>query len=555
MPMREVEVATSRRSFLGLSSLVAGGALLGGRHRFSTYVDAPHGDVNEASIAQLHAAMAAGSLTCEALVGKYLDRIEALDRSGPRLGAVLELNPDALNIARALDIERNTKGTRGPLHGIPILLKGSIDTSDRMMTTSGSLALVGPPASQDATVAAKLRAAGAVILGKTNMSEWGSHRSYRATSGWSAVGGQTHNPYVLDRNPSGSSSGSAVATAANLCAASIGTETDLSIVSPASANGVVGIKPTTGLTSRAGVVGGCPTHDTVGVHARTVTDAAIVLGAITGIDPRDSETKTSLGKSFSDYKEFLDPDGLRGARVGVLRQVFAGFNSATDTVFNSAIEAMEKAGAIIVDPADLPTAAQIAQDHSEGTVHSFELKKNIEIYLASRTGLNVRTLSDLIAFNNLHAAEEMPFFGQELFLIAQATTDLNDPRYLEARRTCLSLSREQGIDATLKRFNVEALVAPTGSPAWATDPINGDHLVSPFPTPAGMAGYPTISVPAGFSFGLPVGISFIGTAYSEPSLVKLAFAFEQATKIRRIPSFIPSLDVPSLKCPPLSRPR
>ncbi len=533
----------NRRHFLALSSVAIGSRALRPPRVFRPLAEDISDDLNEATFAQMQAAMSSGRMSAESLTRSYIDRISEIDRSGPHLGAILELNPDAVKIAQSLDAERRAKGLRGPLHGLPILLKGSIDTGDRMMTTAGSLALVGPPASRDSTVAARLRSAGAVILGKTNLSEWGSHRSYRATSGWSAVGGQTRNPYVLDRNPSGSSSGSAVATAANLCAASIGIETDLSIVSPASVNAVVGIKPTTGLTSRAGIAGGCPIHETVGPHARTVTDAAILLGVLTGVDPLDPMTRESSGQSLSGYTKFLDIDGLRGARLGILRSVFAGYSSAADAILDRALQVMKNAGAVVVDPADLPSAQQIAHDHSEAIVHAFEFRETLEIYLASRSGLHVHTLADVIDFNNSRAAEEMPFFGQELFYAAQATSNLERSQYVDALRTCLSLSREQGIDAALKKFDVQALVCPTGSPAWPTDLINGDHLISPFPTPAGMAGYPTISVPAGFSFGLPVGVSFIGSAYSEPTLIRLAFAFEQASKARKPPEFLPSVGV------------
>jgi amidase len=538
--VKQNKAELSRRQFLELTSATAAASILLGAGSTASADELPD-DLIEATFVQLQAAMASNRLTAEALVRKYIERIEDLDRGGPRINSVIQLNPDALRIARSLDLERRVQGSRGPLHGIPILLKDTIDTGDRMMTTAGSLALVGPPAARDATGAAKLRAAGVVILGKTNPSEWASHRSFRATSGWSAVGGQTKNPYVLDRNPSGSSSGSAAATSANLCAAAIGTETDLSIVSPSSANGIVGIKPTTGLTSRAGVVAGSHTHDTVGPLARTVTDAATLLGVLTGIDPLDPATSASAGKFFKNYTQFLDADGLGGARIGVLRRTFSGFSQETDAVFNQAIQIMKDAGAVIFDPADLPTAQAIATDRSEGIVHAFEFKADIVPYLASRPGLSVHNLADLISFNIAHADQELVFFGQELFFIAQSTTNLNDPVYLNARQTCLSLSQEQGIDAALTEFGLDALICPTGSPAWSTDLLNGDHLISPFPTPAGMAGYPTVSVPGGFSFGLPVGVSFIGTAYSEPVLIKLAFAFEQAANARKPPQFIRSL--------------
>ncbi len=528
----------NRRRFLSVASLALADTAVRSGHTSDSRVDSF--PFNEVTIDQLQAAMSAGHTSSEDLTRKYLDRIDGIDRAGPTLHSVLELNPEALKIAKDLDAERHAQGPRSPLHGIPIFLKGSIDTADRMMTTAGSLALVGPPARRDATVVTRLRYAGAVILGKTNMSEWASHRSYRACSGWSAIGGQTLNPYALDRNPSGSSSGSAVATAANLCAASIATETDLSIVSPASANGIVGIKPTTGLTSRSGIAGTCRSHDTVGPHARTVRDAAVILNVLAGPDPLDPVTNESSDRVAPDYTMFLDANGLRAARVGVLRTAFSGFSPASDRILENAISVMANAGASIIDPADLPTAELIARDHSEAIMNSFEFREDLDQYLASRSGLKVASLADVIAFNNSRAAEELTFFGQELFHIAQSTFGRDRSEYEKARNTCYLLSREQGIDAALTKFNVQALVCPTGSPAWTTDPINGDHLTSPFPTPAGMAGYPTITVPAGLAFGLPVGISFIGAAYSEPTLLKFAYAFEQASKARRPPSFFPT---------------
>lgn len=539
----KAQTGLNRRAFLGVGSLGAA-AVLGSAGKAAARSggdDHDEDDSHEASIAELQAAMASGRLTSEELVKRYLERIEKLDENGPEVNSILELNPDALAIARALDAERRMHGARGPLHGIPVLLKGNIDTADKMMTTAGSLALVGPPPLQDATVAARLRAAGAVILGKSNLSEWANFRSTHSTSGWSGVGGQTNNPYVIDRNPSGSSSGSAAAISANFCAGSLGTETDGSIVSPANNCGVVGIKPTVGLTSRAGVVPISHNQDTVGPHGRTVADAATVLGALVGVDPRDPFTAASAGKFHRDYRPFLDRNGLYGARIGVLRANVTGYSYFTDAIYEAAIEAIVDAGATIQDPADPPSANEIATNSPEFTVLLFDFKHDINAYLATRRGLTVHTLADLIDFNISHAAEEMRYFKQEIFELAEATTNLNDPTYLQALALNHRLSRQEGIDYVLKEFNLDALIAPTGSPAWTTDLVNGDHFLGASSFYAAMAGYPIINVPAGRAFGLPVGLSFIGTAFSEPTLIRLAYAFEQATKARRKPKFIPSL--------------
>lgn len=501
--------------------------------------------LEEVAIAELQAMMDAKQLTSSQLVNMYLARIDAIDQRGPAVNAIIELNPDAPAIAEALDRERQTAGPRGPLHGIPILLKDNVATADQMQTTAGSLALVGSRPRQDATIAQRLRDAGAVILGKTTLSEWANFRSTNSTSGWSGRGGQAVNPYVLDANPCGSSSGSAIAVAANLTAVSIGTETDGSIVCPASINGVVGIKPTVGLTSRAGVIPISHNQDTIGPHARTVADAAIVLGAIAGVDPRDPATQASAGKEQRDYTAFLDPNGLRGARIGVARQVFFGYSSWADAIVNTAIEAMRAAGATIVDPADIPTAKEIANNPGETDVLLYDFKADIAAYLATlEPGFPITDLAGLIRFNNEHAAEEMPYFGQELFLQAQAKGPLTDKAYRDALAKNHSLGREQGIDAVMAKYHLDALVAPTASPAWKTDLVNGDHFLGASSGPAAIAGYPLISVPAGFAFGLPVGITFMGTAFSEPTLIKLAYAFEQATKARRAPSFLPTSVVP-----------
>jgi amidase len=499
--------------------------------------------LQEATIAQLQAAMASGQLTALALVGAYLERIERLDQGGPHLSSVVEVNPEAYEIAERLDQQRRKGAPRGPLHGIPILLKDNIDTHDRMQTAAGSLALVGTPAPQDATVAARLREAGAVILGKANLSEWANFRSTRSTSGWSARGQLCRNPYVLDRSPCGSSSGSAAAVSANFCAAALGTETDGSIVCPSSASGVVGIKPTVGLTSRAGVVPISHNQDTVGPHGRTVADAAVVLGALVGVDPRDPATASSAGRFFVDYTQFLKTDGLAGARIGVART--SGFDKSpkADAIIEEAIAALRDAGATVIDPANIPTQEQLGRP-IETTVLLYDFKNDLNAYLATRTGVPIRTLAEAIAFNEAHAAEELKWFGQERFEEAEAKGPLTEPEYLEALQQSHSLSREQGIDAVMNEFRLDALVAPTAGPAWITDLVDGDHHITASSTPAAQAAYPIVTVPAGFSFGLPVNISFIGRAFSEPTLIRLAFAFEQATRVRRPPQFLPTIELP-----------
>ncbi len=498
-------------------------------------------NVEEATIADLQQAMVAGRVTAQRLVELYLERIEVLDRQGPTLHSILEINPDALAIARSLDEERAATGSRGPLHGIPILLKDNIATADAMQTTAGSLALVGAQAPRDAFVARKLREAGAIILGKANLSEWANFRSDHSSSGWSGRGGQVHNPYILDRSPCGSSSGSAVAVAASLVAASLGSETDGSILCPSAINGVVGIKPTVGLTSRAGVIPISHTQDSIGPHARSVADAAMLLGAIVGVDARDSASQESTGKFFRDYTQFLDADGLRGARIGISRNIYFGYSPKTDEVIQTAIEHMRELGAIIVDPADIPTAQQMSTSEAEFTLMLHEFKADLNAYLAELTGTSVHTLADVIAFNKAHTREEMPYFGQEIFEKAQETTSLDAPDYLAALAETRRLSRQEGIDAVMEAHQLDALVMPTGSPSWCIDPVNGDHFTGASSQPAAMAGYPAISVPAGYVFALPVGITFMGRAYSEPTIIKLAYAFEQATKARRAPQYIPTL--------------
>ncbi len=493
--------------------------------------------LHEATIAQLQARMKRGELSSQTLTGAYIGRIETIDTL---LHSVLEVNPDALEIAAALDDERRRKGPRGPLHGIPILLKDNIDTGDKMQTTAGSLALVGSRPAQDATVAERLRIAGAVILGKANLSEWANFRSTHSISGWSARGGQCQNPYRLGHNPCGSSSGSAVAISANLAAASLGTETDGSIVCPSATCGIVGIKPTVGLVSRAGVIPIAHSQDTVGPMTRTVADGAAILGALTGLDPRDKATNASAEHFTADYTRFLDPEGLVGARIGVARERFFGYHTATDAVIEQAIAAMQAAGAVIVDPANIPTATDDRMRESELTVLLYELKADIASYLATRVPGQAdlpqpHSLADLMAFNQAYPDLELELFGQELFEMAWQKGDLSDSVYLEALALGKRLAGPEGIDAVMDAHRLDALVAPTGAPAWHNDPKLGDRYVGGSSRPAAVAGYPLISVPAGFADGLPVGITFMGRAWSEPTLIRLAYAFEQKSLARRAP--------------------
>jgi amidase len=505
----------------------------------------PPFELEELTIAELQAGLAAGRWTARSLAEAYLARIEALDGQGPTLRSVIEINPEALALADALDAERKAKGSRGPLHGIPILLKDNIATADRMQTTAGSLALAGAAVPRDAFIAARLREAGALVLGKTNLSEWANFRSTHSSSGWSGRGGQCRNPYALDRSPSGSSSGSGAAAAANLAAAAIGTETDGSIVSPCAACGLVGIKPTVGLLSRSGIVPISHTQDTPGPMTRTVADAAVLLGALVGnagIDERDPATRASRGKALSDYTKFLDPNGLKGARIGVLRKRYAGYSPATDHLFEEALDALKKLGAVIVDPADLDTAGKM--DEPEFTVLLYDFKADLDAYLADLKESPVRSLADAVAFNDKHKDEEMPYFGQEIFLQAQAKGPLTSKEYQDALARCRRLSRKEGIDATLARHKLDALVAPTQGPAWLIDLVIGDFVTGGSSTPAAVAGYPSITVPMGAVNGLPVGLSWIGPAWSEGALIRYAFAYEQATHHRRPPRFLSSAELP-----------
>lgn len=528
----------NRREFLVCSAASAAAAGLPGCGASASRApgrdsDAPFA-LDEATIVQLQQAMQSGARSARSIAELYLARIEAIDRNGPRLGSVLELNPDALSIADALDTERRAGRTRGALHGIPILLKDNIDTADRMTTTAGSLVLEGSIAAQDATVARRLREAGAVLLGKANLSEWANFRSTRSISGWSSRGGQVRNPYALDRSPCGSSSGSGAAVAANLCALAIGTETDGSIVCPSAINGIVGLKPTVGLVSRAGIIPIAASQDTAGPMCRTVTDAAIVLGALVGSDPRDPASAAADGRT-TDYRSALDPDGLRGARIGVARQYF-GYHPETDARVDAAIAVMQQRGAVIVDPVELSAMKEL--ENSELEVLLYEFKDGLNAYLgALGPAAPVKSLADLIAANQRLAARTMPFFGQELLEKAQAMGALSEAGYRDALANNRRVSRAEGIDAVMDRHRLDAIIAPTSGPAWAVDAVNGDHFIGGSSTPAAVAGYPSITVPVGFVRGLPVGASLFGRAFSEATLLRLAYAYEQASRIRRPPSF------------------
>ncbi|MBL0311699.1 MAG: amidase [Holophagaceae bacterium] len=493
--------------------------------------------MEELSLSDLQAGLTSGRWTSKALVAGYLARIRSLDQAGPKLHSVIELNPDALAIAAALDRERKEKGPRGPLHGIPILIKDNIDTADQMHTTAGSLALLDAPApNADAFVVQRLREAGAVILGKTNLSEWANFRGKGSTSGWSGRGGLTRNPYALDRNPSGSSSGSAVAVAASLCAAAVGTETDGSIVSPSNACGIVGLKPTLGLVSRSGIIPIAHSQDTAGPMARTVRDVAVLLGAMAGRDPKDTITESSRGKSVEDYTRLLDPAGLKGARLGVVRS-FMGSNPHMAKAFTAALEAIKAAGAELVDPVELSTSAY---DDAEFEVLLYEFKTDLHAYLAARGGA-VKDLKALVAFDDAHADQELRYFGQQILQQADGKGPLTEPAYLKALETCRRLSRTEGIDAAMDRHKLDALLAPTGNPADVTDLVIGGGGGGSCSSPAAVAGYPHLTVPMGFAFGLPMGLSFFGRAWSERMLLNLGFAFEQITRARRPPMFHPTV--------------
>jgi amidase len=536
----------SRRQFLGTGAQLSAATLA---FPALAWKDAPAAappvksfELDEATIVALQDGMKSGKFTARSLTEKYLARIQEIDRSGPGVNAVIEVNPDALAIADALDAERKSKGLRGPMHGIPVLIKDNIGTADRMMTTAGSLALSGFAPSRDAFIAQRLRESGAVLLGKTNLSEWANIRSGHSSSGWSGRGGQTRNPYALDRNPCGSSSGSGAAASASLCAAAVGTETDGSIVCPSSANGLVGIKPTLGLLSRSGIIPIAHSQDTPGPMARTVTDAAILLGALAGVDPADPATAASQGHASGDYTQFLDPKGLRGSRIGVVRKLFGSYESI-DALMTAALDAMKREGAVLVDPVEIETLGKF--DDSEFQVLLYELKTDLNAYLQQWPNAPVKSLKEVIEFNDRNRQKEMPYFGQDIFLKAEEKGPLTTKEYLDDLEKNHRLAGPEGIDAVMEKNHLDALVAPTGGVPWLIDLVAGDHDTGGSSSPAAVAGYPDVTVPAGFIFGLPVGISFFGRAWSEPTLLKLAFAFEQATRFRRPPRFLPTAELNS----------
>jgi amidase len=543
--MRPSKLDSSRRKFLQsavtASAAAAAYPALGAAREISRSAPTKQTEVkpfelDEITISELQDGMNSGRFTARSLVEKYTARINEIDKQGPAVNAVIELNPEAEAIADAMDQERKAKGPRGSMHGIPVLIKDNIDTADRMMTTAGSLALVGSKPPKDSFVAAKLRSAGAVIIGKTNLSEWANIRSSHSTSGWSGRGGLTKNPYSLDRNPCGSSSGTGAGISANLAAAGIGTETDGSIVCPSSSNGLAGIKPTVGLVSRSGIIPISHSQDGAGPMCRTVRDAAILLGALTGVDPEDPATGPSAGKFQSDYARYCDPDGLKGARIGVARKYF-GFNDAVDALMEESLDVMKRQGATLVDPADIETLGKF--DDTELLVFLYELKADLNAYLARLgSAAPVHTLKDIIEYNDRNRQKEMPYFGQDLFIKAEAKGPLTEKAYVDALAKNHQLARTEGIDAIMDKHQLDALVAPTGGPAWLTDLVNGDHVGGGSSNAAAVAGYPNINVTAGSILGLPVGISFFGHAWSEPTLIKLAYAFEQATKARQAPRFL-----------------
>src|SRR3984957_4639357 len=499
----------------------------------------PHFELDEFTIDEMQNHFQSGKYTSRSVTEKYLARIQEIDKAGPKINSVIEVNPEALQIADALDQERKVKIPRGPLHGIPLLIKDNIDTGDRMSTTAGSLALLGSQPANDAFVAGQLRRAGAGSWGKTNLRGWAKIRSGHSTRGWSGRSGLTRNPYALDRNPCGSSSGTGAGVSANLCVAGVGTETDGSIVCPSSSNGLAGLKPTVGLVSRSGIIPISHSQDTSGPMARTVRDVAILLGAMVGVDQQDAATGASQGKSFLDYTKFLDPMGLKGARLGIVRKYF-GFNDAVDQLMNTLIEHMKTSGAEIVDPADIPTIGKF--DESEFAVLLYELKADLAVYLARRGDPSIKSLKDVIDFNEANRAKEMPYFGQDTFLKAEQKGPLTSKEYVDALAQNHQLSRAEGIDLIMDKFKLDALVAPTAGPAWTTDLINGDHASGGSSSAPAVAGYPNINVPAGYLWGLPVGISFFGRAWSEPTLLKIAYSFEQMTKARQKPEFRPTVE-------------
>ena len=531
--------SASRRQFLGGTTLAALGSAIPALAKGAPKAQDDPFELNEVTISQLQDGMQTGKYTSCALVEMYLARIEKIDRHGSALNSVIEINPDALALATEADRQRTDKRVSGPLHGIPLLIKDNIDTADRMHTTAGSLALIDAKSAKDSFLVSKLRQAGAIILGKTNLSEWANIRCSYSTSGWSGRGGQTKNPYALDRNPCGSSSGSAVAVAANLCAIAVGTETDGSIVSPASANGIVGLKPTVGLVSRSGIIPISHSQDTAGPMARTVRDAAILLSVLAGKDLEDSATLDNVSHQQLDYTKHLDAQGLKGARLGIVRSFF-GFHDQVESVMTKALQVLKDQGAELVNPVEIQNMDKV--NEAEQTVLHYELKADMNAYLA-RVGKNapVHSLKEIIDFNIRNKNKEMIYFGQDTFEKAEAKGPLTSFEYQEALARCRRLTRTEGIDAVMDKHKLDALIAPTLGPASVIDWINGDRWLGGSSTPAAVAGYPSISIPAGEVFGLPVGLLFFGRAWSESTLLRLGYAFEQATKHRISPKFLPTV--------------
>ncbi len=532
-----------RRTFFRTSALGGTALAMAGvsscshpaREKKETFADLSDFDLNEVSVWQLQKKMESGELTAEALCRKYLDRIALTDAV---LRSVIELNPDALAIAIKLDQERKAGKLLGPLHGIPVMIKDNIDTGDRMQTTAGSMALEGHHAAEDASLVARLREAGAVLLGKTNLSEWANFRSDMSSSGWSGRGGQVRNPWCLDRSPCGSSSGTAVAVSANLCTIGIGTETNGSIVCPSGVCGIVGIKPTLGLWSRRGIIPIAHSQDTAGPMCRSVADAAILLGALAGFDDQDGETHIPRGEIFADYTPFLDVNGLKGARIGIVREML-GFHPAVDELFGQAVELLKSSGAEIIDNISFPKGREAGAASYQ--VLLYEFKADLNAYLASHPTAPVKTLAEIIAFNDSNREKEMPWFGQDIFLAAEAKGDLTTPEYLESLAKSKKGWGTHGIDSVMAEHHLDAIIAATNGPAWTIDSVNGDHFSGSSSSPAAISGYPNITVPMGFVHGLPVGISFFGKGWSEPRLISMAYAFEQATLHRKAPEFRKSL--------------
>jgi amidase len=496
-------------------------------------------ELSEKSVADLQTEMQSGNYTSKQITQLYIDRIHEIDRGENGLNAVLEINPDAIEIASILDRERMSGKIRGPLHGIPILIKDNIDSGDKMSTSAGSLALKDSKAKQDAFIVNKLREAGAVLLGKTNLSEWANFRSLRSSSGWSSRGGQTRNPYYLDRNPCGSSAGSGVAVSASLCAIAIGTETNGSIVCPSSSNGVVGIKPTVGLWSRSGIIPISKTQDTAGPMARTVADAAALLGPLTGVDDNDDITSESTGKTFTDYTKFLDAEGLKGKKIGILRDAF-GINEKVDSIMEKSISILKSKGAEVIDSIKIDNSNKFGS--ASFALLQFEFKDGLNKYLAGLGSESpIKSLEELINFNEENRDECMPYFEQEILILSEQRESLASEKYKEVLEKVIRLARQEGLDVTLSKFDLDAIVAPTGSPAWPIDLINGDHFSLSSSSPAARSGYPNITVPAGNVNGLPVGISFFSGPYQEPKLISIAYAFEQASNARIVPQLLPTL--------------